>query len=77
MRHSANACLGWYASCKNGLDAEDERQYIRSLAEHLLSFPRTQYHTMHCTGVEQFAMLSLLMGERITYLSCGERVEIH
>lgn len=62
---------------KSGFDAEDERQYIRSLAEHLLSFPHTQYHTMHCTGVEQFAMLSLIMGERITYLSCGERVEIH
>lgn len=62
---------------KNGLAPEQEQEYIESLASHLLSFPGTQYYTMHCTGVEQYERLSQLMGRRICYLSCGESLHIH
>lgn len=62
---------------KSGLAPEREQEYIERLASHLLSFPGTQYYTMHCTGVEQFGRLSQLMGTRICYLSCGESLQIH
>lgn len=51
-------------------DASDE--YIESLAEILLSYDGVKYYTMHCTGEEGFAVLAALMGDRISYLSCGQ-----
>lgn len=61
---------------KSGMTSDREQEYAEALAHHLLSFPGTQYHTMHCTGVEQYGRLSLLMGSRISYMSCGESLQI-
>lgn len=61
---------------KSGLTPEGEQEYAEVLAHHLLSFPGTQYHTMHCTGLEQYDRLSRLMGPRISYMSCGESLQI-
>lgn len=35
-----------------------------------------QYYTSHCTGIEQYAFLKGLMGDRLHYLGCGQRVVI-
>lgn len=61
---------------KSGLPEAEERLFIASLARELKSYPATHFYTMHCTGMEQFLELEKLMGCQISYLSCGERVEI-
>lgn len=48
---------------------------IASTARELLSHP-VAYYTCHCTGLEQYARLKELMGERLTYLAAGETIEL-
>lgn len=61
---------------KSGLPQEEEKKTIATLAQELLSVPDCQYYTMHCTGVEQYEQLKQWMGNRISYLSCGETLAI-
>ena len=59
---------------KSGLSPAAEDLYIQNLAEALLNFKGTQYYTMHCTGLEQYAKLKAKMKDRMEYLSCGQSV---
>lgn len=61
---------------KSGLSASEEDSVISGLAHELLGFKDTRYITMHCTGEEQYLKLKNVMGDRISYLRCGENVEI-
>lgn len=61
---------------KSGMTETEEKDFIASLAEELLSYQNTKYYTMHCTGTEQYKQLKMIMGEHIDYLSCGEEVGI-
>lgn len=61
---------------KSGLSEDDENAFIKKLSHSLLSFDESKYFTMHCTGTEQFDKMKSMMGERISYLSCGECVRI-
>lgn len=61
---------------KSGLSEDDENAFIKKLSQSLLSFDESKYFTMHCTGTEQFDKMKSMMGERISYLSCGECVRI-
>ena len=61
---------------KSGLSDEAETRFISALAHELLEFEGTRYITMHCTGEEQFMRLKGIMKERISYLRCGESIEI-
>lgn len=56
-------------------DAAEEDAFIHSLARHLMHYD-CKFYTMHCTGMEQFQKLRLIMGSQIEYLSCGESIEI-
>jgi len=61
---------------KCGLSPTAEKEFIRNLANELLTFPNCQFITMHCTGIEQYQLLKEYMGDRISYLSCGESINI-
>ena len=61
---------------KSGLSEEQEMQFIQELACELKQYSHTRFYTMHCTGTEQFHKLKDLMGEQISYLSCGENCEM-
>lgn len=65
---------------KSGLSEVDERLFISSLADRLLTFSSTRFYTMHCTGTEQYLSLKAFMNlqstNRITYMACGETVNI-
>ncbi len=50
--------------------------FINALAKELQSYTNTKYYTMHCTGKEEYQMLSQIMGSQIQYFSCGETVTI-
>ena len=34
------------------------------------------YYTGHCTGLEQYARLTQIMGERLHYLAAGDTIEL-
>lgn len=61
---------------KSGMNEKDEDLFINSLASELRAYPETMFHTMHCTGEEQYKKLKSLMGRQIEYLSCGDNVMI-
>lgn len=61
---------------KSGLTEEEENSFIDTLANHLMQYEVCKFYTMHCTGTEQFEKLKLIMGDAISYLSCGEKVTI-
>ncbi len=61
---------------KSGLSEADENAFIRHLALRLLEYDGCKYYTMHCTGLEQYDKLKALMGDRIAYMSCGDKIEI-
>lgn len=51
-------------------------EYVSNLTEKLMARADCIFVTMHCTGESGFAALKERMGDRISYLSCGETVEI-
>lgn len=61
---------------KSGLAEKDEALFIHSLAEQLSAHRGCRYFTMHCTGTAQYEMLKREMGEAVSYMGCGESVEI-
>lgn len=61
---------------KSGLQENEEKAFIATLAHELKLYNDTMFYTMHCTGEEQYAKLKSLMGRQIEYLSCGEQVTL-
>ena len=61
---------------KSGLTEEEETAFTRTLAGKLSAHVDCRYFTMHCTGLPQYKMLKTEMGNAITYMSCGDVVEI-
>lgn len=61
---------------KSGLSEEEEAAFIHSLAQELTTYPCCHYFTMHCTGAAQYSMLSGEMDNAISYMACGDCVEI-
>lgn len=61
---------------KSGLPPDQEEAFIHALADRLLARPACRYFTMHCTGLTQYALLRERMGPAVSYLSCGEAVEL-
>lgn len=50
--------------------------YISSLSTALAAFPSCRFVTFHCTGADAYERLHALLGDRICYLSCGEKLSI-
>ena len=61
---------------KSGLSEAEEDAFIAKLAAELMKYNRTQFYTMHCTGETGYNKLKAIMGGRIEYLSCGDKIEI-
>ena len=61
---------------KSGLTERDEAMFIRSLAERLSAHTGCRYFTMHCTGTAQYEILKKEMGDAVSYMGCGNIVEI-
>lgn len=58
---------------RTGVCEPDET--IRGVAARLSRYP-TRYYTGHCTGRAAFDKLAPLMGEQLTYLPAGSRIEL-
>lgn len=61
---------------KSGLDETSENCFISALAKELRLYASTEFYTMHCTGVEQYNKLKLILGKQIDYLACGDSITI-
>lgn len=46
---------------------------INGVAEYLNSY-ETKYYTFHCTGIEAYKKLKLVLGDKISYLETGSKV---
>lgn len=57
------------------LDVEKDKAVLEQAARELLSY-KTQYYTCHCTGTAQYDFLKTIMGDRLSYLSCGSILTI-
>lgn len=59
------------------LDVDDGRgrETLDMSADELLNF-NTVYYTCHCTGTEQYRYLKGRMGDKLSYLSSGQVIEI-
>lgn len=66
--------LSGFHTAKSGLTQTDETAYINALSERLLAYRDCVFYTMHCTSYPVYLQLREVMGERINYLSCGEKV---
>ena len=61
---------------KSGLTEKDEATFIHSLAEELSAHTDCRYFTMHCTGTTQYGLLKNELGDAISYMGCGDIIEI-
>ncbi|MDD4321414.1 MAG: MBL fold metallo-hydrolase [Acidaminococcaceae bacterium] len=48
---------------------------INGVAEYLNSY-ETKYYTFHCTGIEAYKKLKLVLGDKISYLETGNKLEL-
>lgn len=48
---------------------------VKAPADKLMEYD-TKYFTCHCTGIEQFDCMKQIMGDRLSYLSAGNMIEI-
>ena len=48
---------------------------VKAPADKLMEYD-TKYFTCHCTGLEQFDYMKRIMGDRLSYLSAGNMIEI-
>lgn len=51
------------------------REKLLDLASRLMEYD-AQYYTCHCTGAEQYEVLSTVMGEKLHYISAGMVAEV-
>ncbi len=63
-----------FHTANSGLDTKEETAYIKALAHRLLAYKNCRFYTMHCTSYSVYLRLREIMGERINYLSCGEKI---
>ena len=58
---------------KKSVYTDEERLVIRDTARKLKKYP-TVFYTCHCTGTKAFDMMKKIMGEKLQYVHCGERI---
>lgn len=61
---------------KSGLTETSETKFIHALAEELSAHTDCHYFTMHCTGTAQYEILKKEMDKAISYMGCGDTIEI-
>ncbi len=50
--------------------------FIQLLCNKLQKFSNCKFYTMHCTGLEAYNKMQKSLGNVISYVSCGESIEI-
>ena len=73
-RFCPDVLVGGFHFMKLAVDGEDRSELVR-MAELLRGFS-AEYYTCHCTGTEQYDVLSPLMGSCLHYISAGTVFEI-
>ena len=65
---------GFHLSGPRGNQSE-KPDVVDAIGQYLASTPSV-YFTCHCTGMENFLQLKTILGERMQYLSTGDRISI-
>lgn len=65
--------IGGFHLAKLSPETED-RKVLDEIAKELLE-ETTVYYTGHCTGIKQYEYMKQIMGERLSYLSAGAKIE--
>lgn len=68
--------IGGLHLVNSGMTPIQEHEELVRLSNSLLKHKGCKYYTMHCTGGEQYDVLKSFMGDKISYLSCGETIRI-
>lgn len=63
---------GFHMMKKQGL-TEADKEEIRKTARELAGMD-TKFYTGHCTGVEAYEIMKEIMGDKLTYVHCGEEI---
>ncbi|MBO4849571.1 MAG: MBL fold metallo-hydrolase [Prevotella sp.] len=59
------------------IDGQETREELMELALRLkTNYPRTQFHTSHCTGDKAFEVMKSIMSEQLQLFSCGTIAQI-
>jgi len=75
LGHPPDAVIGGLHLYNRGADQSEDPHKVEQLGSILLD-THAQYFTCHCTGTAAYAQLRAMMGERISYLSTGNRLTI-
>ncbi len=65
---------GFHLSCPSVSTSEPD-ETIEAIARALLAWP-TRYFTCHCTGLEAYEKLRILMGDQIRYIQAGAELTL-
>ena len=65
---------GFHLMRKTGYDGTDIREQ-EEIARRLMDYP-CRFYTCHCTGVEPFARMKEIMGERLEYIHTGGKIDV-
>lgn len=65
---------GFHLSCPS-ISTSEPDETIEAIARALLAWP-TRYFTCHCTGIEAYEKLRILMGDQIRYIRAGAELTL-
>jgi len=65
---------GFHLMRKTGYDGTDIREQ-EEIARRLMDYP-CRFYTCHCTGVEPFARMKDIMGDRLEYIHTGGKIDV-
>ena len=63
---------GFHMMLRSGSFPEEDRNVIRDTARWLKKNYGGELYTCHCTGLEAFAEMKPILGDRLHYVHCGE-----
>ncbi|MFI3259636.1 MAG: MBL fold metallo-hydrolase [Rikenellaceae bacterium] len=73
--YSPQLCIGGFHLTSPSAKRDEPRELIDSIIARLKDFPQIKFYTCHCTGEAVYEYMRSQMSN-ISYLSCGERLEI-
>ena len=69
------AVISGFHMKKDGEYTAGERETVTATARRLMELP-CKYYTCHCTGLPAYAAMKEIMGDRLEYLRCGDRIDL-
>jgi 7,8-dihydropterin-6-yl-methyl-4-(beta-D-ribofuranosyl)aminobenzene 5'-phosphate synthase len=68
--------IGGFHLYNHGTKQNESLDMVDEIGNFLLE-THSQYYTCHCTGIESYNRLKVVMGENINYISTGDQLTIH